>query len=201
MIIKKRYAFFKILLWSLIVEVPLYSQIQPFSRNDSAFVLEAELNYTRAIQNNNVKQASGYLNELAFKYWTHNNFRKAIDYYEKSLKLNNGLGNENGEAMIYSNLGLLYADIKNYEKSYECFQKTLAARRSFDQKEGVVQALLNCSGALNAMKKYSESLGLLEEATLLSRQIKNQDLMLEYLLKCYANLSETYEKSGDFKKS
>ena len=194
-------SFIRLLISFLVCYTPLYSQIQPFSRNDSAFVLDAEKKYAIALQNNSFKQASGHLNELAFLYWNHNDFRKAIEFYEKSLKLNNGLGNENGEAMIYSNLGLLYADIKNYEKSYESFQKTLAARRSFDQKEGVVQALLNCSGALNAMKKYSESLELLEEATLLSRQIKNQDLMLEYLLKCYANLSETYEKSGDLKKS
>lgn len=201
MSLKNRIALIRNLVCILIYTTPMYSQIQPFSRNDSAFLLDAERKYTVAIENNSLKQASGYLNELAFKYWTHNDYRKAIEYYEKSLKLNFGLGNENAEAMIYSNLGLLYADIKNYQKSYECFQKTLAARRAFDQKEGVVQALLNCSGALNAMKKYSESLELLEEATLLSRQIKNQDLMLEYLLKCYANLSETYEKSGDLKKS
>lgn len=201
MSLKNRIALIRNLVCILIYTTPMYSQIQPFSRNDSAFLLDAERKYTVAFENNSLKQASGYLNELAFKYWTHNDYRKAIEYYEKSLKLNFGLGNENAEAMIYSNLGLLYADIKNYQKSYECFQKTLAARRAFDQKEGVVQALLNCSGALNAMKKYSESLELLEEATLLSRQIKNQDLMLEYLLKCYANLSETYEKSGDLKKS
>ncbi len=201
MSLKNRIALIRSLVCILIYTTPMYSQIQPFSRNDSAFLLDAERKYTVAIENNSLKQASGYLNELAFKYWTHNDYRKAIEYYEKSLKLNFGLGNENAEAMIYSNLGLLYADIKNYQKSYECFQKTLAARRAFDQKEGVVQALLNCSGALNAMKKYSESLELLEEANLLSRQIKNQDLMLEYLLKCYANLSETYEKSGDLKKS
>lgn len=201
MVKKNRIFFWVLLIWIITFHIPVYSQIQPFSRNDSAFVLATEQKYAVALEQNNMKQASGYLNELAFKYWTHNDYRKAIEYYEKSLKLNFGLGNENGEAMINSNLGLLYADIKNYEKSFECFQKTLAARRSFDQKEGVVQALLNSSGALNAMKKYSESLGLLEEATLLSRQIKNQDLMLEYLLKCYANLSETYEKAGDLKKS
>lgn len=190
-----------ILLFLMILGIKAHGQFQPLSRNDSAFVLETEQKYKLALSLNNLKQASGHLNELALKYWNHNDYRKAIDYYEQSLKLNSGLGNENGEAMINSNLGLLYADIKNYEKSYECFQKTLAARKYFDQKEGVVQAMLNCSGALNAMKRFPESIAMLEEATTLSRQIKNQDFMLEYLLKCYANLSETYEKAGDLKQS
>lgn len=177
------------------------AQKQPLSRNDSAFVKEAELKYQEALTLGNLKSASHYLNELAFKYWTHNDYPRAIEYYEKSLELNTGLGNENGTAMIHSNLGLLYADLKKYDKSLEYFQKTLAARRYFDQKEGVVQALLNCSSALNSMKRFDESIALLEEANTLSRQIKNQDLMLEYLLKCYANLSETYEKAGNLKQS
>ncbi len=177
------------------------AQVQPLSRNDSAFIIEAEQNYIRALSQNNPKQASFHLNELAFKYWNQNDYKKAIEYYEQSLKFNSGVGNENGEAMIHSNLGLLYADLKNYQKSLDYFQKTLAARRSFDQKEGTIQALINCSMALNAMKRYSESIVMLEEASTLSRQIKNQDLMLEYLLKSYANLSETYEKSGDLKRS
>lgn len=179
----------------------LFAQKQPLSRNDSAFVKDAEQKYKDALALNNLKTASHYLNELAFKYWNHNDYQKAIEYYERSLELNTGLGNENGTAMIHSNLGLLYADLKKYDKSLEYFQKTLAARKYFDQKEGVVQALLNCSGALNAMKRYDESITLLEEANTLTRQIKNQNLMLEYLLKCYANLSETYEKAGNLKQS
>ncbi|MBK7606731.1 MAG: SpoIIE family protein phosphatase [Saprospiraceae bacterium] len=178
-----------------------YGQIQPLSRNDSAFVAEAQEKYEHSLSQNNLKQASGHLNDIAFKYWNHNDYNKAIEYYEKSLGLNKSIGNENGEAMINSNLGLLYADVKNFEKSYSYFQRTLAARKSFDQKEGVVQAMINCAGALNALKRYPESLDLLEEAASLARQIKRQDLMLEYLLKCYANLSETYEKAGDLKKS
>jgi len=177
------------------------AQKQPLSRNDSAFVRDAELKYTEALAQNNLKSASHYLNEMAFRYWTHNDYPRAIEYYEKSLELNTGLGNENGTAMIYSNLGLLYADLKKHDKSLEYFQKTLAARRAFGQKEGVVQALLNCSSSLNAMKRFDESIVLLEEANALSRQIPSQDLMLEYLLKCYANLSETYEKAGNLKQS
>lgn len=177
------------------------AQKQPFSRNDSAFVMEAERNYKEALAQNSLKTASQYLNDLAFKYWTHNDYPKAIEYYEKSLELNTGLGNENGTAMIQSNLGLLYADLKRHDKSLEYFQKTLAARRAFDQKEGVVQALLNCSSALNALKRFDESIAVLDEANALARQIKNQDVMLEYLLKCYSNLSETYEKAGNLKQS
>ncbi len=177
------------------------SQIQPFSRNDSAYVKALENNFEIQTKANNIKEASYQLNELALTYWNHNNFKKAIEFYEKSLQLNHQLGNENGESMIHGNLGLLYADTKDYQKSLDSWQKVLTARRAFNNKEALVEALVNCSVSLNSLKRYSESLDMLEEASLLSREIPDQKRMLEALLKCYRNLSETYEKAGDREKA
>ena len=156
-----------------------WTQKQMFTRDDSAFVKDAEIKYKIELAQNNLKEASGYLNGIALRYWNHNDYSKAIEYYERSLELNGSLGNENGAAMIQSNLGMLYADLRKYEKSYEYFQKTLAARRYFNQKEGIIEALINSSVALNNLKRYDESLVGLEEALTVAREIKDQDIMLE----------------------
>lgn len=177
------------------------AQVQPFSRNDSAHYTAASVKYKESLEANRLKDATQYLNEIALLYWNHNAYAKAIEYYEKSLQINQQLGNENATAMIHGNLGLLYADIGKYETSYEHWLKVLAARRSFNNKEGLVEALVNCSVSLTSQKKYKEAQELLLEGAKEARQIKNQDRMLDALLKCYINLSETYEKSGDAKQS
>lgn len=176
-------------------------QVQPLSRNDSANIAKAWALYNQELNNKNLKEASRYLNDLALIYWNHNQFQQAIDYYEKSLVINEQLANENGQAMLHGNLGLLYADLKKYEKSYEHWLKVVAARKYFGNKESIVESLIDCAVSLNSLKRYNESLDMLEEASLMARSIPDQDRMLAALLKCYRNLSETYEKAGNQQKS
>ncbi|HNR07709.1 MAG TPA: SpoIIE family protein phosphatase [Saprospiraceae bacterium] len=175
----------------------LFAQVQPLSRNDSAQVLLAEENFRNELARNNLKQASHYLNTIARIYWDHNQTRKAIEYYERSLELNQGLGNESGAAMIRGNLGLLYADLRDYRRSFEEWQKVLATRRSFGDKENIIEALINSAVSLNSLRRYEESVRFLEEAADISRQINNRERMLDNLLRCYSYLSETYEKAGN----
>lgn len=175
----------------------LHAQVQPLSRNDSAQVLLAEGNFRNELARNNLKQASHYLNTIARIYWDHNQTRKAIEYFERSLELNQGLGNESGAAMIRGNLGLLYADLRDHRRSFEEWQKVLATRRSFGDKENIIEALINSAVSLNSLRRYEESVRFLEEAADISRQITNRERMLDNLLRCYSYLSETYEKAGN----
>lgn len=179
----------------------LQAQVQSLSRNDSALVNQAEQQYRNELSRNNLKQASYYLNTIARIYWDHNQTQKAIDYYERSLELNQGLGNESGAAMIHGNLGLLYADLRQHQRSFEEWQKVLATRRAFGDKENIIEALLNSSVSLNNLKRYDESIRMLDEAANLSRQINNRERMLDNVLRCYSYLYETYEKMGDAAKS
>lgn len=177
-----------------------YGQIG-FSRQDSAFIKVQEQKYNQALSQRDQKTASQHLNEIALRFWSSNEYPRAIEYYEKSLQLLTGMENEIGTGKINSNLGLLYADLKNYETSIDYFRKSLAISRSLNIKEGMVQSLLNIARSLNALKRFDESIVILEEANSLARQIPNQDLMMDYLLKCYASLSETHERAGNPKQS
>ena len=175
----------------------LFAQPQPLSRDDSARISLAQQVYTTRLAENNLKEASRQLNDIAFLYWEHNQYKSAINYYEQSLTLNEKLGNENGQAMIHNNLGMLYADVRDYKSSLDHFEKTLAARRSFKNREGLLAALKNISIVLNNLKRYDESLQRLEEAATIARELNN----VEELRSCYSYLSETFEKAGNTEKS
>jgi serine phosphatase RsbU (regulator of sigma subunit) len=170
-----------------------YGQVQPLSRNDDATITKALKNYETNKDSENWNEASRYINEIANLYWEHNQYQKAIEYFEISLELNQKIGNENGVAMIHNNLGMLTSDIGQYEKSIAYLNKTLAARRAFKNKEGIIAALKNISVAQNNLGMYDKSIVALQEALALARETNDPDQMAG----CFLMLAETYDKSGN----
>lgn len=174
-----------------------FSQVQPLSRNDSALIEKYQSQFRAELGKKDYKEASRFLNETAFIYWEHNQNDSAIEYYERSLLLNENLGNENGVAMLHNNLGMLYSDIRNFEQALLHFDKTLAARRAEKKTQSIISALINRSLILNNLEKYQESAEGLEEALSLARKTND----LTQMRSCYGMLSETYEKAGNVEES
>lgn len=174
-----------------------HAQIQPLSRSDSGSIQAYQQKYEEELKINRVKEASRYLNEIAFLYWNHNYYQEAADYYERSLELNSTIDNENGMAMIQNNLGMLYADLGEFEKSLNSFTKTLAARRANDEKHGIISALINRSVVNNNLEDYDQSTTDLLEALDIAREMNDMTQMKSV----YGMLSESYEKKGDVDKS
>lgn len=171
----------------------MIAQTQPLSRNDVAQVERLENSYKEHLSNQRTMQASRDLNDIAYLHWEHNDYRKAIEYYEKSLGLNQQLGNENGIAMVQNNLGMLYSDVREFDTSLSYFEKTLAARRAFRNKEGILAALKNMSVAQNNLGKHDDAIRGLEEALSTARETNDPD----QISSCYLMLSETFEKISD----
>ncbi len=169
----------------------------PLSRDDSAQLIEFKKKSDDFLARSNDKTASDWMNRIARLYWDHNYFEEAAEYYEQSLALNKKLGNENGIAMINSNLGLIYNDMQNFEKAKKHFEETLAARRAKKEKFGMISALINLSVVLNSLKRYNESAEHLEEALVLAKERNDPDQMKS----CYGMLSDTYRMAGNPEKS
>lgn len=175
-----------------------YGQVKlPLSRSDSASIVENDSIYKYFFGIDNKKEASRHLDMNADIYWKHNYFDSAVSYYNKSLELNNQIGNLNGIAGINSNLAFIYADMGEYNKSYDFFEKTLAVRKSNDEKIGIISALVNESVVLNNLKKFDVSIKKLEEALTMAQGMNDEKQMRSV----FGMLSETYQKMGNAEKS
>ncbi|MEA3451534.1 MAG: tetratricopeptide repeat protein, partial [Bacteroidota bacterium] len=172
----------------------LFSQaIIPLSRTDSAAIKENDVIYEEYINKGDKKEACRRLDLNAVIYWKHNYYNQAVDYYTKSLRLNEQLGNQNGIAGINSNLALIYADNGDYQKAYDFFEKTLAVRKSKNESIGIISALINESVVLNKMSRFDEAVKKLEEALTFAREINDEAQMRSV----FGMLSETYQKAGN----
>lgn len=182
-----------LLLFLLIITTVFAQQEYPLSRQDSALILKYQIAFEELDANGKLKEASDNLNSIAMIYWEHNHFAKATQYYEESLKRNEGLENENAIAMINSNLALINADLGNFEKALIYFEKTLASRIANKETVGIIAALINMSVVYNNLTQYEKSIEALTKALDYAREMNDPEQMRS----CYGMLAETYEKKGD----
>ena len=188
----------KLTLLLLLLLLPLLAygqQVQPhpLSRQDSVEIDAFLQKYQLFLDQGDRKEASRWLNETASVYWNHNYFQNAIEYFEQSLELNAGLGNENGTTMLQNNLGMLYADVEQYQKSLSFFEKTYAARKSAQEPIGIISALVNMSVVQNKLGRHNEAVKSLEESLKWARETNDVD----QIRSSYGLLAETYTKAGD----
>lgn len=148
-------------------------------------------------KNGDNKEATRFLNQAASLEWEKRSYANAIRYFEKSILLNEAIGNETGIIAIENNLGMIYADLADYEQSLIHFEKTLAGRRKNKERVGIIAGLINSSVVLNNLKKFPKSLTYLQEALDLARQVND----IEQMKSCYGMLAETHEKSGNVEKA
>ncbi len=148
-----------------------------------------------------IRDASDYMNKAAFICWDNKNYQKAIEYFEKSLKLNESINNEHGVSGVNSNLGMIYTDMKKYETALPYMEKTLQTRwknkKQDSGKVALISALINTSVVLNNLKKYNQSAEYLEEALVYAKETSDAKQMRS----CYGMLAETYEKAGNPEKT
>ena len=143
------------------------------------------------------KEATRFLNQAASMTWEAKNYSKAIEFYEKSLLLNQDIHNDNAISMINNNLGMIYADERRYEKSLDAFNETLKYRRITHEKLGIISALVNMAVVLNNLNRFDEAARRLEEALQLATETNN----VQQMRSCYGMLAETYDKAGNRQKS
>lgn len=56
--------------------------------------------------------------------YTISKFKRAIEYYEKSLEIKKAIGDEAGESKCYANLGIVYRNLGEFKKAIEYFLKS-----------------------------------------------------------------------------
>jgi serine phosphatase RsbU (regulator of sigma subunit) len=143
-------------------------------------------------------QATQFLNKIAFIYWEYGHNREAIDYFKRSLTINEGIGNNNAITMINHNIGSLYSDMGNFDEALNYYYKTLEIRKLKKDKEGIASAWLTIADTYTKLKQYDKAVQILENDALKAVKELNND---ELVRNCYGRLTENYEKMGNAEKS
>ncbi|OFY84526.1 MAG: hypothetical protein A3F72_14060 [Bacteroidetes bacterium RIFCSPLOWO2_12_FULL_35_15] len=110
------------------------------------------------------------LNNIGYVHMNKVNNQLAIEYYNKSLKVEEENGNIQGLASAYNNIGLIYHNLGDIPKALEYYHKSLKIKEQFGDKKGMAYSYNNigyvhgdqCDFPL-ALEYYLKSLKIREE--------------------------------------
>ncbi len=158
--------------------------------------LEELLRTSQALtqQDKQIKQTNRrLLNQLGFLYKSLGRQDKALDRYQKSLKLAQNLGNRAGEGATLNNLSQIYRARGDYDTALRYLEESLAIQRAIGDRAGKGVTLNNLSQIYKARGDYATALRYLEESLAIRRAIGNRVGEGATL----NNLSTLYHARGD----
>ena len=184
----------------LILCLLLFNQFLRCQSNDEKVQQQIE-QYKQLISDSetagNKTESAKYLTKLGYLYWQVDAPDEAINYFEKSLKLNAELGNKNAQHVLYNNLGLIYTDQGEYDKAIASFEKSLEITKKSGNKEDIASDYLNIALALQQQGYYAEAINKAGLALQKGLEINN----LEIVRSCYGVLGECNDKLGHSKQA
>ncbi|MDD4385644.1 MAG: tetratricopeptide repeat protein [Bacteroidales bacterium] len=176
----------------------LQAQIQKELPQVLASEVEAQIIKANDFENSgNYNQAAFHLNKAATVCWVNGSPNKAITLFQKTIGLNEKIGNKNAIRTLNNNIGIIYTDQEDYPKALEYFNKSLNIARQMSQKPDIAASLLNVASVQSEMTQYADAAKTLEEVNTLARELNNEKM----LRNCYSLLADVYEKLGNSEKS
>ncbi|NBC84562.1 MAG: SpoIIE family protein phosphatase, partial [Bacteroidetes bacterium] len=147
-------------------------------------------------QNNTIEEAKFY-NKIAYLYWDYQKNEEAIDYFKKSLYLNEEINNRNAIRVINKNMGLIYSDIGKFNESLSHLNTSLEYNKAMGKKSEIVADMLTIGAIRSYQKNYDESLKITEEALTKAKELND----IKLIKNAYSQLAEVHEEAGNSQQS
>ncbi|MGZ3931975.1 MAG: tetratricopeptide repeat protein, partial [Bacteroidia bacterium] len=184
----------KPLLAKCYMELGLTSQTQ--NNPDRALEFYAKCLAIQKVVHNDLAVA-GVLNNIGILYTMKEDWKTALEYFNKSLQadLKNNLVNSLGND--YNNLGVVFIINKQYDSATVYLNKGLQYRRANNDMLGIGGSMNNMALLKMHMKQPKEGLVFVDSALKVAQQIKSKKLELE----AYGTYHEIYSYMKDFEKA
>jgi tetratricopeptide (TPR) repeat protein len=98
---------------------------------------------------------------------------KAIQYYQRALKIYKELDIKQGQASTSNSLGILYSDQKQPQKALEFYRQTLQLCKEINYEKGVSATLNNIGYELFILLNYDSAYSYYEQALKLKEKLNN----------------------------
>ncbi|MFT6814938.1 MAG: adenylate cyclase [Sphingobacteriales bacterium] len=141
-----------------------------YSNPDTAFILAEDLVVFGQEKKSLKSQASGYHIQGVSCYFT-SNYPKALDYYQRSLKIFKEIGGKKGISNTLMNIGSVYQDQNNYLKALVYFQRSLKINEEVRDNMMIANALHNIGSSYQAQNNYPKALDYFQRSLKIFKEI------------------------------
>jgi len=133
-------------------------------------------------------------NNIGLVYDNLKEFDKALEYFKKSMKIDRETDNKYALSRSLNNIGLVWKHKEDKKKSLKYFNESYEISRKALYNKGMATALSNIGTHYYENGQYDLSLEKCLEGEKLADSIHSNN----HLLNFYGQISEDYEKKGDF---
>ncbi len=122
---------------------------------------------------------------------------KALEYYEKDLKIFEKLGDVQGMAQTYGNLGLVYDSKGEWDKALEYYEKSLKIKEKLGDVQGMAQTYNNLGLVYHRKGEWDKALEYYEKSLKISEKLGD----VQGMASTYGNLGLVYHRKGEWDKA
>jgi len=144
-----------------------------------------------------LKYLAHALNNIGFLAYEEGNFKRALEFYEKSLKIKEEIKDKTGIASVLNNIGGIYHRVGNITKALEFNHKSLNIHQEINDKEGIAGSLNNIGYIYDDQGDIPKALEYYHRSIKIHEEINNKDGIAQ----CLNNIGAVYEVQGDVDKA
>jgi len=167
-----------------------------FSEPDSAFSLAEDLMAFGQKHHYPKAEAQG-LNLQGVSWHVRGDYTKALDYYGRSLAIQEQNRDQKGMASSLNNIGIIYKDQGDYPQSLDYFGRSLAIVEQIGDQKGIGSLLNNIGAIYQSQEDYTKALDFFGRGLAIYEQIGDQKGIGTAL----NNIGNIYQTQGDYPKA
>jgi len=137
------------------------------------------------------------INNLGFLASQNGDSPKALEYYNRSLKLHMDIKNKEGIALALNNIGNIYDNNGDVAKAMHYYQKSLKIHEEIGNKDGIATTLNNIAYFFSQHGDISKALEYYQKSLKLQEEINNRSEAATVL----NNIGMIYDNLGDIQKA
>ncbi len=96
---------------------------------------------------------------------------KALGSYYQALDISREIGDRNGEASSYNNLGLAYYSLGEYQQAIQYYQQSLAITREIGDRNGEASSYNNLGNAYSSLGEYQQAIQYHQQSLAIKTEI------------------------------
>lgn len=162
------------------------------SQPDTAAILADALHSFAKARKYPLASAKGY-NLQGIASQNRGDFPQALEYYQKSLSLNEGIGNKKGIAGCLNNIGLIYRERGNNTRALEYYQRSMAIFEAIGEKNGLANSLNNIGNIYGDQRNFTRALEYMRKSLAVREELQDKRKIANSL----TNFGVIYAEQGD----
>ena len=143
------------------------------------------------------KHLADALNTVGFIYNNQSDNHKALEYYSKSLKIQEEIKNNEGIATSLNNIGLIYDNQGDAQKALEYYHKSLKIQNLINDKQGIATSLNNIGFVYYNQGDDQKALEYYHKSLKIDEELKNK----QGISSTFNNIGLIYDNQGNIPKA